>query len=74
MLELKPLLTRSAALLLPALLIVACSNSGSDGTAVQLSTDPALDAACGVPINTRPGGALVRVVDIAGDVELDIFR
>jgi len=68
MLELKPLLTRSAALLLPALLIVACSNSGSGGTAAQLSTDPALDAACGAPINTRPGGTLVRVVDIAGDV------
>ncbi|MBT5891570.1 MAG: c-type cytochrome [Chromatiales bacterium] len=69
--NLKPLLTRSAALLLPALLIVGCSNSGPGDTVVKLSTDPVLDATCGMPINTLPGGALVRVDDIAGDVELE---
>ena len=69
--NLKPLLTRSAALLLPALLIVGCSNSDPGDTVVKLSTDPVLDATCGMPINTLPGGALVRVDDIAGDVELE---
>jgi DNA-binding beta-propeller fold protein YncE/mono/diheme cytochrome c family protein len=70
MLELKRLLTRCGLLLFPAVLIVACGSSESVGTAVQLSTDPALDAACGAPMNTRPGGSVVRVADLDADVEL----
>lgn len=65
---------RLAALALPALLCAACSGSDTGARSftrpAALSSDPALDPACGPALNTTPGGAPVRVADLRGAVEL----
>jgi DNA-binding beta-propeller fold protein YncE len=56
-------LLRTAATILIALLLFACSPPAADKK-TALSTDPALSKKCEAPLNTNPGGQLVREADL----------
>jgi DNA-binding beta-propeller fold protein YncE len=65
---------RVLSFVIPALLIVACAPSPDPAQIADLepaaAADPALDPGCLAPLNTSPGGDIVRAADLDGSVSL----